>query len=262
MRRMKRRSKVVVFKYRQENLGDSLYCRLPAEYHSLHRFPGWPPGRQWRHPDHWVKGTGSLVSLSWTTHALWATENKYTSSQYMQKRTLTEKECSSHCARINQMSELKIQKNTEKECSSHCARINQMSDLKIQKNTEKECSSHCARINQMSDLKIQKNTEKECSSHCARINQMFDLKIQKNTEKECSSHCARINQISDLKIQKKCKSVTKKTELGFVDSTQIQFCTKSSVQFNVALRPQRLYKLLGMGSSGWPPQLSQNSWAL
>ena len=76
MRRMKKHNKVCFFKYRQENLGDSLYCRLPAEYHSLRRFPGWPPGQQWRHPDHWVKGTGSLVSLSWTTHAPWATENK------------------------------------------------------------------------------------------------------------------------------------------------------------------------------------------
>ena len=138
-RRMKKRSEVVVFKYRQENLGDSLYCRLPAEYHSLHRFPGWPPGQQWRHPDRWVKGTGSLVSLSWTTHAPWATENKYTSSQYMQKRTLTEMEYSSHCAWINQMSDLKIQKNTEEECSSHCARISQMSDLKIQKKKSHIC---------------------------------------------------------------------------------------------------------------------------
>ena len=35
-----------------------------------------------------------------------------------------------------------------------------------------------------------------------------------------------------------------------------------SLPFSAALRPQRLYGLLGTGSPGWPPQLSHSSWAL
>ena len=35
-----------------------------------------------------------------------------------------------------------------------------------------------------------------------------------------------------------------------------------NVQCNVAVRPQRLYGLLGTGSPGQPPRLSHSSWAL